>query len=114
MIDGEPVTAWYVVNPGTRRWRKTTYYPAIFTPEEEAALKEIGYSDWYHWSLRQLGHQKWNACHGAHRRNASSSPSPPMPKSGSIQPGRSRFRLFHAMIEMFPKLSFTCELAERG
>jgi len=109
MIDGEPVTAWYVVNPDAPLAEDDTI--RRFTSEEEAALKEIGYTDWYHWSCDNWG-TKWNACHTELAECVFTEPayaeirfdtawSVPLP-------------VFHAMIEMFPKLSFTCNWQNEG
>ncbi len=48
-INGTVVTSWYVINPedpipGDDDVR-------VLTPDEEAALKEIGHSDWYSWAF---------------------------------------------------------------
>ena len=59
-IDGKDVTSWYVI-PGSE---DVPQKDRLFTPEEEAALKDIGYSNWYDWSIVNWG-TKWNACHPA-------------------------------------------------
>lgn len=54
-----------------RAWYQTQHRPfdngieddaRPFTPEEQAALAEIGHTDWYSWSIQHWG-TKWNACH---------------------------------------------------
>lgn len=93
--------AWYVENPDAD-WKDRIERP--FTPEEEAVLKDIGYSNWYDWSNANWG-TKWNACNAE-------------PTEGSAAEGYVEIRfdtawgapfpIFNAMFEMFPKLSFTC------
>jgi hypothetical protein len=108
-IDGESVTAWYVINPDEPLAEDDNV--RRFTPEEEAALKEIGYSDWYHWSFDNWG-TKWNACHTELAECVFTEPcyveirfdtawSVPLP-------------VFHEMFVMFPKLSFTCSWQNEG
>jgi hypothetical protein len=58
-FDSKKVEAWYVENPEAE-WDKRIERP--FTPEEEAALKDIGHQSWYSWSVGNWG-TKWNACH---------------------------------------------------
>ena len=54
---------WYVINPDLALWDEG-YAENIrpFTPEEKAALAEIGAAGWYDWSTSNWG-TKWNACH---------------------------------------------------
>lgn len=62
-FDGQECRSWYVINPELKPGDdgyETNERP--FTPEEEAALKDIGYTDWYEWSVANWG-TKWNACH---------------------------------------------------
>ncbi len=58
-IAGKDVRNWYIVNHKDIR-QETDDDVRLFTPEEEAALKEIGYPDWYDWSVHHWG-TKWNA-----------------------------------------------------
>ena len=53
---------WFVINPdlpfGDPGYEQNQ---RPFTPEEKAALAEIGADNWYDWSVRNWG-TKWNAC----------------------------------------------------
>lgn len=63
-IDGQRVSSWYVIDPKkSASGRKPGDPPneRLFTPEEEAALRDIGHSNWYDWSVANWG-TKWNAC----------------------------------------------------
>jgi hypothetical protein len=100
-FDGKKCHAWYVENPdapfGERIERP-------FTNDEEAALREIGYTDWYEWSVVHWG-TKWNACRALIAEQCANGRyvvitldtawSPPLP-------------VFRAMFGRFPALSFTC------
>jgi Ferredoxin-like domain in Api92-like protein len=98
-IEGKAVKAWYVVDPvnpfadgGVR----------CFTPEEEAELALIGYSNWYDWSCAHWG-TKWNACHaemidrgdGFIAIRFDTAWAAPLP-------------IFEAMLERFPTITFEC------
>jgi hypothetical protein len=97
-FDGLKVSTWFVENPDApfneRRQR-------AFTPEEEAALKDLGFTDWYHWSVHHWG-TKWNACHpeiiegdaaaGYVEIRFDTAWGPPMP-------------VFQKLIELFPQLT---------
>lgn len=58
-FDGVEHRAWYVENPEETDWSKRI--ERAFTPEEEATLKDIGYTSWYEWSIKHWG-TKWNSC----------------------------------------------------
>jgi hypothetical protein len=60
-IDGREVREWYVINPETDPLTDDKSV-RLFTPEEEATLKEIGHRSWYTWCYANWG-TKWNACH---------------------------------------------------
>jgi hypothetical protein len=107
-VEGQDVSAWYQIDPedisfdekGARR----------FTPEEEAALRDIGYSNWYDWSIAKWG-TKWNACD-------------PALLAGSAADGFIEIMfdtawdapvpVMEKMFEMFPRLSFTCSWRHEG
>lgn len=61
-FDGRDYESWYVINPDLG-WGDDGHdqNERPFTPDEEAALRDIGYSDWYDWSVANWG-TKWNAC----------------------------------------------------
>lgn len=56
---GKDYTTWFVENPDADLEERKE---RPFTDAEQAALKDIGYTDWYSWSIRNWG-TKWNACH---------------------------------------------------
>lgn len=58
VIGGKSVTSWYVVREASL---ETPEEIRAFTPEEQTALRDIGHSNWYDWSLANWG-TKWNAC----------------------------------------------------
>jgi hypothetical protein len=61
-FDGVEHRTWYIINPDI-----TFLDPGYdknerpFTPEEKAALAEIGADNWYDWAIENWG-TKWNAC----------------------------------------------------
>jgi Api92-like protein with ferredoxin domain len=52
------VSSWYVTDPDALL--PTDEQVRLFTPEEEAALADIGYTNWHDWSVEHWG-TKWNA-----------------------------------------------------
>ena len=102
-INGEEYTSWYVMNPAEPDPNKEHVRP--FTPEEQAALKEIGHDSWYDWSTQNWG-TKWPAC-GVRIESTDL-------EDGSLE---LSFRtawsaphpIFHKLHEMFPHLSFQCQ-----
>jgi hypothetical protein len=108
-INGTAVTSWYVINPedpipgddGVR----------LFTPEEEATLKEIGYSDWYHWSFDNWG-TKWGACRAELTECVFTVPCYAEIRFDTAW--AAPLPILHKMIEMFPKLSFVCNWQNEG
>src|SRR5262249_17496990 len=73
-----------------------------FTPEEYAALKDIGYADWYEWSVANWG-TKWNAC----RVSVHELPE----EDGALEitfytAWAAPFPIFKHLAAMFPKLAF--------
>jgi hypothetical protein len=102
-IDGQSITAWYVINdkdqfPGDDGVRR-------FTPAEEAILKEIGHSDWYSWSFDNWG-TKWNACRTELAECVFAEPSYVEIRFDTAW--SAPLPVFHEMFEAFPKLSFIC------
>ena len=102
-IDGQDVTAWYVINPENPLPDQESV--RLFTPEEQAALKDIGHNDWYSWSIKNWG-TKWNACR-AHIDSASL-------EAGSVEISfdtawAAPLPIFYNMRDMFPRLTFTCQ-----
>lgn len=57
-IEGKRVTSWYVIDPDALL--PTDEQVRLFTPEEGVALADIGYANWYDWSVEHWG-TKWNA-----------------------------------------------------
>lgn len=103
-IDGKKVESWYIVKAWHKDFPGQKEEVRLFTPEEEAELAGIGHRDWYSWSKENWG-TKWNACHveiedsGEHgylEITFDTAWSAPVP-------------VLQTMVEMFPKLSFTCE-----
>ncbi len=108
-IDGQEVTEWYVIGDETDLASDGSAV-RLFTPEEEALLKELRHRNWYTWSAENWG-TKWNACHSQLSENciadgyieirfdtAWAAPTPVLEK----------------MFEMFPKLSFVCTWQHEG
>jgi hypothetical protein len=101
-IGPKTVTSWYVINH--KEPLPSDDDVRLFTPEEQAALAEIGHQDWYSWSNANWG-TKWNACHTEITEKCLNNTwveirfdtawDAPLP-------------IFHHMFESFPKLSFTC------
>lgn len=101
-IGRKNVTSWYVISDKQSLSGEDDV--RLFTPAEKAALAEIGHQDWYSWRNANWG-TKWNACHTEITEKCLNNTwveirfdtawDAPMP-------------IFHQMIEMFPKLSFTC------
>ena len=60
VISGREVKSWFIVKRAD--WSAGVKEDAVrlFTPEEEMQLVEIGFSDWYRWSLARWG-CKWDA-----------------------------------------------------
>lgn len=103
-IDGKKVDSWYIIKPWHDDFPGQKEEVRLFTPEEEAELQAIGHRDWYSWSIQNWG-TKWNACHveiedssehGYLEITFNTAWSAPVP-------------VLRKMVEMFPKLSFTCE-----
>jgi len=104
-IDGQEVSEWYVIGVAPVWLAKDR----LFTPEEEATLKEIGHRCWYDWSIANWG-TKWNACRAELAEDCASEGyieirfdtawAVPMP-------------VFEKMFEMFPKLSFVWFLSQK-
>ena len=103
-INGKKVESWYIVKHAKYDPPQEKEIARLFTPEEEVELKAIGHRDWYSWSVANWG-TKWNACsveiddtsiqHGYIEIAFNTAWSAPVP-------------LLHAMVEMFPKLTFDC------
>ncbi len=109
IIDGREVTSWYVV-------READHLAAIdeevrlFTAEEEAALADIGHRDWYSWCNANWN-TKWNACRAEISEKCLNNSwveirfetawDAPLP-------------IFHRMVELFPKLGFSCSWQHEG
>ena len=83
--------------------------PNRLSPEEEAELKALSHRDWYSWSVENWG-TKWNACraeiddnseYGCVEITFDTAWSAPVP-------------VLRKMVEMYPKLSFTCEWRYEG
>lgn len=55
-INGRKVDNWFVDNTAPLNQRKER----LFTPEESAELRRIGFNNWYDWSCEHWG-VKWNA-----------------------------------------------------
>jgi hypothetical protein len=100
-IDGERVEEWYVVKKGDA---PTADQVRRLTTAEEALLDEIGYRNWYDWSVDHWG-TKWNAAY-------------PEVDDASIASGyvevsfetawAAPVPVFRKMFEMFPLISFIC------
>lgn len=56
-FNGETHDAWYVENPDAA-WNERI--ERAFTDDELKALNDIGFRDWYSWSMKHWG-TKWNA-----------------------------------------------------
>jgi hypothetical protein len=101
VFDGKRFDNWFVENPDAA-WNERIERP--FTADEEAALKDIGYTNWYDWSVAHWG-TKWNACRaeiveecfegGLVAIAFDTAWAPPLP-------------VFYQMFALFPALSFTC------
>lgn len=100
---GQKYRSWYVINPDLKfgdDGYENNQRP--FTSEEEAVLRDIGYPDWYEWSVANWG-TKWNACHvaidelpvedGAVEVTFDTAWAAPVP-------------IFRKLAKMFPKLAF--------
>lgn len=108
-IDGKEVREWYVIGNETALLTNDKAV-RLFTPEEEATLKEIGHRDWYTWCSENWG-TKWNACRAELAEDCAKEGyieirfetawAPPMP-------------VIEKMFEMFPKLSFVCTWENEG
>jgi hypothetical protein len=100
-IDGKPVTSWYV---GREASAGNPEEVRAFTREEECALRDIGYSNWYDWANSNWG-TKWNACD-------------PRIDDSEIDRGYVEITfdtawcapepIFRKLIRLFPKLTFDC------
>ena len=108
IIDGKEARAWYVIKPAEKIGDVEQI--RLFTPEEEAALRDIGYSNWYDWSIANWG-TKWNACHalildlrlddGYVEIAFDTAWAAPLP-------------VLRKMFELFAKLSFVCTWQDEG
>lgn len=108
IIDGKKVTSWYVVREASLESPEEV---RAFTPEEEAVLRDIGYSNWYDWANANWG-TKWNAGEAS------------LEGESPIERGWAEV-VFHTawcapepvlrkMIAMFPGLKFTCHWSDEG
>ena len=95
-LGGRVVTSWYV-QPESGKTR-------AFTASEEAALRDIGYLNWYDWSVANWG-TKWNACHVAVRSEGISRGIAEITFDTAWSAPEPVFR---EMFAMFPRLAFTC------
>ena len=59
-IDGKYVASWYE-DTSISNWADRSKSHRLFTDEEAAELKVIGYTNWYDWCCDKWG-TKWNAC----------------------------------------------------
>ena len=108
MIDGKKLTSWYVVREASVDSPEEV---RAFTPEEEAVLRDIGYSNWYDWANAYWG-TKWNACDTT------------IDGEGAIERGwveivfhtawRAPEPVLRKMIATFPQLEFTCQWTNEG
>jgi Ferredoxin-like domain in Api92-like protein len=101
-IAGKDVTSWYVINKGDPVLGDDGV--RLFTRKEKALLKRIGHNDWYSWCNTNWG-TKWNACHTEISEQCLNNSFVEIRFDtawGEPQP------ILRRMIEMFPKLSFTC------
>jgi hypothetical protein len=98
-IDGNEVRSWIEETDADGK-----PVPRCFTPEEQAELQRIGFSNWYDWSIANWG-TKWNA-------------SRPEVYDASTDCGNveiffqtawcAPLPVFLRIKDMFPKLSFDC------
>lgn len=103
-IAGQTVTSWYVIDPAEPLSNDDGV--RLFTPEEEAALADIGHRDWYAWCNANWG-TKWNAAYAE------------IEDEGSVPYGGVAITfltawvapdpIFHRLGKLFPKLTFTFE-----
>lgn len=104
-IDGQRVSSWYVVDPARGHGPRDPNHPPnerLFTPEEEAALRDIGYSNWYDWACANWG-TKWNAC------DATVEPLPGDDRAVEIRfntAWSAPFQIIKALAARFPSISF--------
>jgi hypothetical protein len=108
-IGRRKVSDWYVIN---READMLTDDKSVrlFTPEEEATLREIGHRNWYTWSYANWG-TKWNACRPELTEDCATEGyieirfdtawAPPTP-------------VLEKVFTMFPKLSFVCTWQNEG
>ena len=101
-IGGKTARSWYVVREATPGAPEEI---RAFTPEEKAALRDIGYFNWYDWSVVNWG-TKWHAFHSR------------IDGGDSIERGHVEITfdtaweapipIFRKIIASFPKLTFDC------
>lgn len=108
IFDGERHENWFVENPDAEYWEQRIERP--FTNEEKTALAQIGYMNWYDWSVAHWG-TKWKACRAEIADEClngsyvvitfATAWAPPLP-------------VFYVMVEKFPALSFTFSWRNEG
>jgi hypothetical protein len=103
-IDGIKVGSWYV-SRGTPP--ECAEAPRRFTPDEEAALQEIGFTNWYDWSCANWG-TKWNAC------DPQISESPGRIEISFDTAWDAPEPIFERLVELFPLLIFRFEWRHEG
>ena len=108
-IGGREVRDWYIINPETDPLTDDKSV-RLFTPEEEATLKEIGHRNWYTWCYANWG-TKWNACRSELAENCLSDGYIEIRFDTAWAPPRP---VLEKMFEMFPKLSFVCTWKNEG
>ena len=103
-IDGAEQKTWYVIDPDL--WPGQPGYEdnkRAFTPEERAALDDIGHDNWYDWRVEHWG-TKSNAYHATVER---------LPAESAVEISfytawSAPLPFFRELATRFPQLSFTC------
>lgn len=99
---GEEHHSWYVARPENLRDRGDR----PFTPEEQAALRDIGYTNWYDWRGRHWG-VKWNASDP--KIVSGGKPDSYYVRIEFDTPWDAPIPVLRKLREMFPALDITCK-----
>jgi hypothetical protein len=108
-IKGREVHEWYVIGHESALLTDDKSV-RLFTPEEEATLKQIGHRSWYTWCYENWG-TKWNACRAELAEDCA--------KEGHVEirfdtAWAAPMPVIEKIFEMFPKLSFLFSWENEG
>ncbi len=102
-FDGKRYENWYVIDPDLSYGDPGhEHNERPLTPDELVTLRDIGYSDWYEWSLANWG-TKWNAFRPSFHE---------LPEEdGAVEvtfdtAWTAPFPIFKKLATLFPKLTF--------